>query len=84
MQPITAIRKPGSRSFRVFSWPTRELVRSEAEFLPVKDDSAQVGPVKTFDNFILQIPPGVNPADYKAVVIWCESFGEFITAATYQ
>ena len=63
---------------------TRELVRSEAEFLPVKDDSAQVGPVKTFDNFILQIPPGVNPADYKAVVIWCESFGEFITATAYQ
>ena len=63
---------------------TRELVTSEADFLPLKDDAARIGPVKTFDNFILQIPKGVDPADYGAVVVWCETFSEFITAAAYR
>jgi len=63
---------------------TRELVTSEAEFLPVKDDAARIGAVKTFENFILQLPQGINPADYKALVIWCETFSEFITATAYQ
>ena len=63
---------------------TRELVLTEADFLPLKQDAARVGAVKTFDNFILDLPPGVDPADYKALVVWCETFSEFITAAAYQ
>jgi hypothetical protein len=30
------------------------------------------------------MPDGIDPADYDTVVIWCETFGEFITAATYR
>lgn len=63
---------------------TPELVTSEAEFLPIKDNAARVGAVKTFDNFILQVPQGIDPAGYKALVVWCETFGEFITAAAYR
>ena len=63
---------------------TRELVLTEDDFLPVKQDAAPIGAVKTFDNFILDMPPGVDPADYKALVVWCETFSEFITAAAYQ
>ena len=63
---------------------TRELVLTEADFLPVKQDAARIGAVRTFDNFILDIPPGVDPADYKALVVWCETFSEFITAAAYR
>ena len=63
---------------------TPELVETEAAFNAVKARSARIGPVKTFDNFIVEIPPGVTPADYRAVVVWCESFGEFITAASYR
>ena len=63
---------------------TPELVETEEAFLLVKGESARIGPVKTFDRFILDIPDGVNPADYRAVVVWCESFGEFITAASYR
>lgn len=63
---------------------TRQLATSEAEFLPVKDEALRIGAVKTFDNFILQIPQGINPADYNTVVVWCETFSEFITAASYQ
>ena len=50
----------------------------------VKDQSARVGDVRTFDNFIVSIPDGIELEDYKAVVIWCESFGEFITATSYR
>lgn len=63
---------------------TRELVLTEADFLPVKSDSARIGAVRTFDNFILAIPEGIDPADYKALVVWCETFSEFITAAAYR
>ena len=63
---------------------TRDLVTTEAEFLPIKNDSAHVGAVSTFDNFIVQIPDGIDPADYSALVIWCETFSEFITATGYR
>jgi hypothetical protein len=63
---------------------TRDLALTEQEFLLIKDQSAKIGAVATFDNFILDLPENINPADFKAVIIWCETFGEFITAASYQ
>ena len=41
----------------------------------------QVGEVKAFNNFSLGVPPGITVGDCPAVLIWCEAFGEFITAA---
>ncbi len=67
--------------YRLYLAP--QLALTEAEFLPIKEQSAYIGDIKTFDNFILEVPKSINPADYKAVLIWCESFGEFITAAGY-
>lgn len=63
---------------------TPELALDEASFLALKQRSAYVGDVKTFDNFILDMPQHVNPADYRALIVWCESFGQFITAAEYR
>jgi len=63
---------------------TRKLVLNEQEFLNVKNESVVVGEVKTFNNFILPMPNSINPSEYSAVVVWCETFGEFITAASYQ
>ena len=40
--------------------------------------------VKSFAGFNLEVPQGTNIADYDSVLIWCEAFGEFITAASYQ
>jgi hypothetical protein len=45
---------------------------------------ARVGDVKTFENFIVPVPKGIDPAAYRAVIVWCESFGQFITAAKYR
>jgi len=63
---------------------SRDLALTEQEFLLIKDQSAKIGAVVTFDNFILNLPENINPANFKAVIIWCETFGEFITAASYQ
>ena len=63
---------------------TKDLVLDEASFLAIKDDSARVGAVKTFNKFVLDVPDGIDPKQYKAVIVWCESFEEFITAASYR
>ena len=44
----------------------------------------RVGDVKTFNNFLVPVPAGVDPSDYTTVIVWCERFGEFITAAQYR
>ncbi len=60
------------------------FVETEADFLRNKASMVQVGDIKTFNNFLIRIPEGVRPDDYTSVIIWCESFNEFITAAAYQ
>jgi hypothetical protein len=44
----------------------------------------RIGDVKTFDNFVVPVPAGIDPAKYSAVIVWCETFSEFITAAKYR
>lgn len=78
---FTGALAPGP-DYRLYLAP--QLVLNEDEFLAVKDRSALVGEIRTFDNFILDLPENVNPADYRAVIVWCETFGEFITAAGYR
>lgn len=61
---------------------TKGLVDHEDTF--DRANAVQVGDVKSFSGFILQVPETINVADYDSVLIWCEAFGEFITAATYN
>lgn len=61
-----------------------EFVEHEDEFLPLKDSALNVGDVKTFEGFLADLPADVNLEDYNTVLIWCETFGEFITAAKYR
>ncbi len=61
-----------------------QFVETEADFNRLKPQMQRVGDVKTFENFLVKVPQDINPAQYNTVVIWCESFGEFITAARYQ
>ena len=68
--------------YRLYLSP--EFVETEADFMALKSSMVQVGPVKTFQNFIVPVPAEIDPGDYKAVIIWCEAFGQFITAASYQ
>ncbi|MGE0559662.1 MAG: DM13 domain-containing protein [Burkholderiales bacterium] len=61
-----------------------EFVETEADFMRLKPRMARVGDVRTFDNFIVAVPDGIDPAAYTTVIVWCESFGQFITAAKYR
>ena len=61
-----------------------EFVETEAEFLRLKSRMVRMGEVKTFENFVVPVPAGIDPAGYRAVVVWCERFGQFITAAKYR
>ncbi|CAA6811585.1 MAG: Phenylalanyl-tRNA synthetase beta subunit [uncultured Thiotrichaceae bacterium] len=61
-----------------------DFVETEAEFATLKPKMLPVGDVKTFENFVVKLPENIDPAQYTSVIVWCESFGEFITAATYQ
>jgi hypothetical protein len=61
-----------------------EFVETEEDFTRLKNTMAQVGDVKTFENFVVNIPTNIDPSQYTTVIIWCETFGEFITSATYR
>ncbi len=61
-----------------------EFVETEADFNRLKETMVQVGSVKTFENFVVSVPEGIDPAAYNSAIVWCESFGQFITAAQYQ
>jgi hypothetical protein len=63
---------------------TPEFVETEEEFFQVQDRSVQLGDVKTFKNFVVAVPESVDVAQYNSVVVWCEAFSEFITAAKYR
>ncbi len=61
-----------------------QFVETEADFARVKPQMIKIGPINTFDRFLLNLPEGVDPEDYSAAIVWCESFGEFITATNYN
>ena len=63
---------------------TKEFVEQEEDFLFIKDKSKYIAEVKTFKNFVITIPENIDINDYNTIVIWCESFSEFITAAKYK
>lgn len=61
-----------------------EFVEDEAEFLAVKADALQIGDIKTFEGFLVDIPQDVDVTEYTTVLVWCEAFSEFITAAEFR
>jgi hypothetical protein len=61
-----------------------EFVQTEAEFLRLKSRALRVGDIKSFNGFLLPLPAGTDPAAYTTVLVWCETFGEFISAAQYR
>lgn len=61
-----------------------EFVETEAEFNRLKSRMVLVGDVKTFDNFLVKVPSEIDPSQYTSVIVWCETFGEFITSTRYK
>ncbi len=69
-------------AYRLYLSP--EFVETETSFKTLKPRMLEVGPVDTFENFIVPLPEGVDLENYNTVIIWCESFSQFITAAKYR
>ena len=61
-----------------------EFVETEADFVRLKARMMRVGDVKTFENFVVSVPESIDVSRYNTVIVWCESFGQFITAAKYR
>ncbi|MEM5474564.1 DM13 domain-containing protein [Hoeflea sp. AS60] len=61
-----------------------EFIEDEQQFLAVRDTAQIIGDIKTFDGFLLDVPPAVDIESYTTVLIWCETFSEFISAAKYR
>jgi hypothetical protein len=61
-----------------------EFVETEADFERVKPKMVRIGDIRTFENFVVTVPESVDPGRFNTVIVWCESFGQFITAARYQ
>lgn len=60
------------------------FVETKEDFKKIKNASLNIGDVKTFDNFMIPVPKNTDFSKYNTIVIWCESFGAFITSAKYQ
>ena len=61
-----------------------KFVETEKDFNKLKSQMVRVGNVTSFNGFILDVPEHINIDNYTSVIIWCETFGEFITAAKYR
>lgn len=68
--------------YRLYLSP--EFVETEAAFEELKTRMVQIGLIRTFEGFVLAVPDSIDPADFNTAIVWCETFGEFITAAAYQ
>ncbi|MEL6710381.1 MAG: DM13 domain-containing protein [Pseudomonadota bacterium] len=61
-----------------------QFVETESDFNRLKTDMVEVGDVRTFENFAVPVPANIDPSAFSTVIVWCESFGQFITSAKYQ
>ena len=62
----------------------RQFVDTKEGFERIKAQSVRIGDVKTFNGFLIDVPSGVDVSGYTTVVVWCEAFSQFITAAKYR
>ena len=79
--PLAGRLAPGP-DYKLYLSP--QFVETETDFVRLKSSMTLVGDVRTFENFIVPVDAGTDYARYNTVIIWCESFEEFITAARYR
>lgn len=60
------------------------FVETEADFVRLKASMVRVGDIKTFNNFLIPVSTRIDVSRYDTVVVWCETFGQFITSAKYR
>ena len=68
--------------YRLYLSP--RFIETEEAFEAFRHEMVQVGHVFTFDNFMVDVPGTIDPGEFTTAIVWCESFGQFITAAAYR
>lgn len=68
--------------YRLYLSP--EFVETEDAFEARRAEMVQIGFIRSFDDFLLSVPDSIDPTDFNTAIVWCETFGEFITAAAYR
>ena len=63
---------------------TKKFVQTKKDFLKIKNQSVEIGEIKSFNGFIISTKEEIDITAYNSVVIWCEAFSRFISAAKYQ
>jgi hypothetical protein len=61
-----------------------EFVETEEAFHRLEASMVRVGDARTFENFLVPVAEGVDVARHATVIVWCERFGLFVTAAKYR
>jgi hypothetical protein len=61
-----------------------EFVETESDFHRLKSNMVRVGDVDSFNNFVVAVRPDIELSNFNTVIIWCESFNQFITSAKYR
>ncbi len=76
--------------YRLYLSPS--FVQTEADFNQLKSSMIEIGEVNSFGNYIhplngsmnKTLNKNVNIEHYNTVIIWCESFNQFITSAQFK
>lgn len=68
--------------YKLYLVPT--FVENEEEFLAIKSEAKYVSDIKGFHGFIVDVPKDINVSQYSTLLVWCESFSEFITSTQYK
>ena len=68
--------------YRLYLSPV--FIETEEDFNRHKNRMIEVGDVKTFDNFLVAISEPIDPTQFNTAIVWCESFGQFITSGSYE
>jgi len=60
------------------------VVETEEDFKSNKASMVRIADVKTFSGFLADIPGSVNIHEYNTVVVWCETFSQYISSGQYR
>lgn len=63
---------------------SQKFIETESEFIQLKSSMVEVGKIKSFGHYVLPLGNEIDVEEYNSVVIWCEAFNQFITAAQFK
>ena len=72
---------PGPR-YRLYV--SRQFIETEADFQQARGEMVDLGPVSSFGDYVVPVPEELDIEEFSTLVVWCESFSQFITSAQYK